>query len=134
MRHIDFIGLRKDKADILSDLSKFGFVEISAPVYTDEQTGETVEKETAMSEKASEWAAKRDTLLKAMDVLSQYDTRKKGLFASRRTISEAEYQKVIDSADEIMKKAEEANSFAGRISEMDKSAAMLSSKVSRLFL
>ncbi len=99
MKRMTFLGLKKDREEIIKRLMSLGVVEISGHHDIVEET-EAEESAAEVSETVSpvvrELIQKHAAIQSAIDQLTPYDMRKKGLFAVRRTVSAQLFQQTMD--------------------------------------
>ena len=125
MNKLSLIGLKSDKERILETLMKMGVVEItdlSEKMSSDDWNNLLSSEEN--TEEISKLNSKLDKISAAIDYLSKFDTRKKGLFATKRTVSVNDYSTVINNQDKLWKVIDD-------ISEYDKKLSNLKSEINK---
>lgn len=125
MNKLSLIGLKSDKERILENLMKMGVVEITdiSEKMSSDEWNQLVSSEEN-TEEISKLNNKLDKISATIDYLSKFDTRKKGLFASKRSISINDYGIVIDNQDKLW-------SVVDDISEYDKELSSLKSEINK---
>lgn len=108
MNKISLLGLEADKEQIMEALMKMGVVEIVNMEHrvSEDEWSQLVSKdgnEAAVSHLESDVAKVKS----AIESLSRYDTRKKGLFASKRTIDSHQYNEIICNQDRVWEVVEQ---------------------------
>lgn len=125
MNKLSLIGLKSDKEHILENLMRIGVVEItdiSEKMSSDEWNRLVSNEEN--SKKISKLDNKLDKISATIDYLSKFDTRKKGLFSSKRTINIDDYSMVIKNQDKLW-------NIVDNISEYDKKLSSLKSEINK---
>lgn len=125
MNKLSLIGLKSDKERILETLMKMGVVEITD--LGEKMSSEDWSKLFSSEENAEEISnlnGKLDKISAALDYLSKFDKRKKGLFAAKRTVSINDYSTVVNNQDKLWKVIDD-------ISECDKKLSNLKSEINK---
>lgn len=103
MNKISLIGLETDKERVLENLMKIGMVEVkdlSENLSSDEW--KDLAQNDGDNESIQELEAKIEKISAIIEYLERYDTKKKGLFSSKRDLSINDYSLVLKNQDKLL--------------------------------
>ena len=118
MKKISVIGLGNDKEQIIKEIMKAGTVEISDIDMGDDSQLTEIFRKDSVKGQVTELDEKLSKVKAVIEDLSVYDTTKKGLFQSKRTISAADYKRITGDVDSILLIADEILKYNDRLSEL----------------
>lgn len=122
MKHLRLIALIKDRENLLSDLAKLGAVEVKAP-----KDDEWSERFAVSEADTARLKSERAEIESAVSTLSKYVKLKRGMFAERKRVSDAEF--FDDSRlEEALLRAREINSLAREIQSSHSNEARIANK------
>jgi len=126
MNKLSLIGMEKDKEPIIKALMKLGCVDI---IDSTQQLSLMEEPGLAVQDGDSEGVLNLqkqiDSVKSAINYLSKFDNKKKGLFAPKRSISQKEYDSIIENQQKVW-------DVVNKIEQYDKELADLRSEQNRL--
>ncbi len=122
MKHLRLIALISDRERLLSDLAKFGAVEISTP-----ENDEWSERLTLSGADTVKLCAMRGEIETATSTLSQYAKLKRGMFAGRKLVSEKEFFDETALQDTLYK-ARELNNLSREMANSHANEARINNK------
>ncbi|WHH57578.1 V-type ATP synthase subunit I [Petroclostridium sp. X23] len=133
MNKISLIGLESDKDRIIESLMKMGVVEINniEQRLSEQEWSELVVKdgdEVEVVQLEEEIASVKS----AIEYLSKYDTRKKGLFEPKRKVSRSQYDQIIDSKDTIWNTVNKISGYIEELSTLRSEENRLSNLIASL--
>ncbi|MDQ2085123.1 V-type ATP synthase subunit I [Herbivorax sp. ANBcel31] len=119
MNKLSLIGLKSDKEQILENLMKMGVVEITdlSEKMSSDDWDQLVSNEEN-TEEISKLNGNLDKISSALEYLSKVDTRKKGLFAAKRTVSINDYKDVIKDQDNLWEVVDEIIGYDKKLSKL----------------
>lgn len=122
MKHLRLIALIKDRENLLSDLAKLGAVEVKAP-----KDDEWSERFAVSEADTARLKSERAEIESAVSTLSKYVKLKRGMFAERKRVSDAEF---FDNSrlEEALLRAREINSLAREIQSSHSNEARIANK------
>jgi len=119
MNKISLIGLETDKDRILENLMKIGMVEIEdLSENMSEDEWNSLVNNDGDNEAIQEFESKIEKISTIIEYLDRYDTRKKGLFSSKRDISINDYSLVLKNQDKLLSVVEEINQYDRTMSDL----------------
>jgi V/A-type H+-transporting ATPase subunit I len=119
MNKISLIGLETDKERILENLMKIGMVEIEdLSENMSEDEWNSLVNNDGDNEAIQEFESKIERVSSIIGYLDEYDTRKKGLFSSKRDISVNDYSLVLKNQDKLLSVIEEINQYDRTMSDL----------------
>lgn len=112
MNKISLLGLGTDKERILENLMKLGVVEIEdlSENTSADKWGDLVDSD-GDQRTVQEIEAHIEGISAIIDYLSPYDTRKKGLFSSKRNISISDYKNILENRGKLLSIVDEINRY-----------------------
>lgn len=133
MNKLSVIGLESDKDQLLKDLMDLGAVELR------DQSDKLLEEEWAAitckdgdEDRVAEWESRLSEVQTALDAIEKYDTSKKPLFRTRKSISPAEYaealgdgKRIREEVSRVLKLHEEWNDCKTKENSIRSDQAML---------
>ena len=126
MNKITLIGLEADQSQMIETLMKMGVVEINN---LEERANEEEWAPLIRQDGNQQAVTKLDTQVQqvqsAIKHLEEYDTRKKGLFATKPVVTDEKYRELIDNQQHI-------NKVITRIGEFDQQLTALRAEENRL--
>ncbi len=133
MNKIELIAMQEDKRKLIRSLSKLGVTQIVdfTEDEMDDATKSLLSKHENLSE-ISELETRIKDTKRAMDTLSKYSTRKKGLFAQRREVEAAEYDEALASLEKKPPIYTPVNQAASRISVRENEKTTLQNQIDSL--
>ncbi len=122
MKHLRLIALIKDRENLLSDLAKLGVVEVKAP-----KDDEWSERFAPSEADTARLKSERAEIESAVSTLSKYVKLKRGMFAERKRVSDAEF---FDNSrlEEALLRAREINNLAREIQNSHSNEARIANK------
>ena len=133
MNKISLIGLENEKDAIVESLMKMGVVEINNidQNLNDDEWAQLVTKDGDEAE-VLHIDGEIVKVASALEHLSKYDTRKKGLFESKRTLSRNQYNEAIHNQDKVWTVVEQVSEYVERLSALKSEENRLSNLITTL--
>lgn len=133
MNKVSLIGLEAEKDQIIEKLMKLGVVEITnlEHITAGQEWAELVEKDGDEAEVAN-LDADIARVEAAIGYLSLYDTRKKGLFEPKRTISYEQYSRIVGDSDKVWKVVEKIGGYDEQLSALKSEENKLTNLIATL--
>ena len=138
MRHIECVGMQKDKAEILERLQNAGAVHLSAPyeeIPSDvEEAGEAgaIPARNTSAPAVQEIDAKRQKISTVLDLLAPYDIRKKHLFKALRDVEADAVDKALANEAELLELCDSVLSIESRIHDAEQESAQADIAAARI--
>jgi V/A-type H+-transporting ATPase subunit I len=100
MDNISLIGLQADKEEIIKDLMKLGVVDITdlEEMAEDEEWSKVVSMDGSEDE-VSQLDSQIQRIKSAIEYISQYDTRKKVMFAPKKSVDSSKYMEISEGQE-----------------------------------
>ena len=132
MKKLSVIGMNEEKQNLLRELMDFGAVEIASP---EDKLRENEWKKLVVKDGDEESVAKFDTRIAnaqtALDILKEYADISKPLFATRKRVTESEYQKILQNEELYERHVHELTELSNHLNEifaeMNQTAALVAS-------
>ncbi len=116
MRRLSFIGLEKDKKNIINRLTELGVVELSRFDAAGAEAEEAQDdEERTVSPAVAEYLQAQSRVRNVLEILSDYDERKKELFHTRKQISRTAFLRVVQAREELLSYAQDIESVTSEI-------------------
>lgn len=112
MSKLSVIGLEADKSALFDALMDLGVVELrdTSSKLLEEDWTEIVKRD-GDEDQVSELEGRIASVQTILDMIARYDTEKKPLFATRRTVTSREYEKVLGDGSRVGQEVSELNSL-----------------------